>query len=201
MSYALSLLIGYLFGSIPFAVIIARASGVDIFKCGSGNPGATNVMRSVGKLEGRLCFALDALKGFVPVLLAMLLVHNSALACTALLGALVGHSFSVWIGFRGGKGVATTVGGLLALVPAVMGIGLLLWLVVFSASRTVSLASILMAVWLPFGAWLFRADLPALLVVSLVAALVVVRHKANIGRLLQGTENRFGKKKESGSTN
>lgn len=194
MSYLLWLAIGYLCGSLPFAVFIARARGVDIFKAGSGNPGATNVMRSVGKLEGRLCFALDALKGFLPVFVALAYTHSPALAATALLGALLGHSFSVWINFRGGKGVATTVGGLLALVPQVMGLGLLIWLIVFFAFRYVSLASIVMAVWLPFGAWIFQSDIVSFWVVTAIGALVILRHQANIQRLLTGTENRFAKK-------
>jgi glycerol-3-phosphate acyltransferase PlsY len=195
LSPTIWLIIGYLFGSIPFAVIIARARGVDIFKCGSGNPGATNVMRSVGKNEGRLCFLLDALKGFVPVLLAMLITKDSGFACAALVGSLLGHSFSFWIKFRGGKGVATTVGGLLALVPLVMFTGLLIWVAVFFASRYVSLASIVMAFWLPFGAYLFHSSFSSLIVVTLVGALVILRHQKNIQRLLSGTENRFSTKK------
>lgn len=194
MPYLLWLAIGYLCGSVPFAVLIARARGVDIFKAGSGNPGATNVMRSVGKNEGRLCFALDALKGYLPVFAALFYTGHAGIAATALLGALLGHSFSFWIGFRGGKGVATTVGGLLALVPAVMGLGLLIWLIVFFAFRYVSLASIIMAVWLPFGAWIFNSDMVSFWVVTAIGALVVLRHQANIQRLLTGTENRFAKK-------
>jgi glycerol-3-phosphate acyltransferase PlsY len=194
MTYFFWLLIGYLFGSLPFAVMIAMARGVDIFKCGSGNPGATNVLRSVGKNEGRFCFALDALKGYLPVFIAAAVFHDTLSASLALVGALVGHSFSVWIGFRGGKGVATTVGGLLAFAPQTMFLGLLLWGAVFFIFRYVSLASILMALWLPFGAWIFGADATILVVVTLLAALVVLRHKANIGRLLAGTENRFAKK-------
>lgn len=195
MEYIFWLIWGYLWGSVPFAVMIAKWRGVDIFKAGSGNPGATNVMRSVGKMEGRLCFALDALKGFVPVFAAGLVAgHTPVLAAAALLGALLGHSFSIWIGWRGGKGVATTVGGLLALVPTVMLMGLFIWSVIFYLSRYVSLASIVMALWLPFGAWIFRAELVPMCVVTLVGALVIVRHHKNIQRLLTGTENKFVKK-------
>jgi glycerol-3-phosphate acyltransferase PlsY len=194
--------IGYGFGSIPFAVIISKARGVDIFKVGSGNPGATNVMRSVGKKEGQLCFLLDALKGFVPVLSPIALTHAlglnpapvSMMACCALFGALVGHSFSLWIGFRGGKGVATTVGGLFALAPWVMLVGVVIWLAVFYLSRYVSVASIVMAFWLPFGGTIFRTDTIPLFVMTVLGFIVVIRHWANIGRLLQGKENRFGKK-------
>ena len=146
-----------------------------------------------GRRGGR--FALDALKGFAPVAIALGVTHSPAFASLALLGALLGHSFSAWIGFRGGKGVATTVGGLLALVPGVMLVGLLLWIIVFFASRYVSLASIVMALWLPFGAWVFRADFLSLSVVTLVGALVIIRHQAYIKRLMLGTENRFGQKK------
>ncbi len=200
MAYFIWLALGYLLGSIPFAVLIARARGVDIFKVGSGNPGATNVVRSVGPWAGRLCFALDALKGFVPVILARLLADDSGLACAALAGALVGHSFPVWTRFRGGKGVATSVGALFAFVPMVMVGALLLWGAVFSGFRFVSLASVVMAVWLPFGAYFLGADTVSVGVVSAVGALLLVRHAPNIGRLLQGKENRFAPKKQSSST-
>jgi glycerol-3-phosphate acyltransferase PlsY len=195
------LIVGYLSGSIPFAAIIAKARGVDIFKAGSGNPGATNVMRSVGPWAGRLCFLFDALKGFVPVILPLSITCTpSALplshvfAAVALIGAILGHSFSPWIKFRGGKGVATTIGGLFALAPPVMFVGVVIWIAVFYLSRYVSLSSIIMALWLPLGAWIFKADQVSFTVVTIIAFLIIARHKDNIVRLMKGTENRFGKK-------
>jgi acyl phosphate:glycerol-3-phosphate acyltransferase len=195
MHELISLLIGYLFGSLPFAVWIARSKGVDIFKAGSGNPGATNVKRSVGKTEGNICFALDAAKGFVAVLVALAMFGPLGWAAPlALVGAILGHSFSYVIGFKGGKGVATTVGGVFALLPLVMLLGVVVWAAVFYASRYVSLASIVMAIWLPVGALLMHASFPQSVVATLIGVVVVVRHRANIERLIKGTESRFAKK-------
>ncbi|WP_309386528.1 glycerol-3-phosphate 1-O-acyltransferase PlsY [Cerasicoccus frondis] len=192
-----ALLVGYLLGAISFAVIIGKKHGVDILKVGSGNPGATNVKRAIGKKAGNLCFALDALKGFVATLLPQLVVdseHALAFAIIGLVGAIIGHSFSIFIGFKGGKGVAVTMGGLLALAPLVLICGLLVWVATFYTSRYVSLASIAFGVSLPLLA--LMAGSPGLLVAffALLAALIIIRHKGNIQRLLAGTENRFTKK-------
>ena len=139
---------GYLLGAIPFAVIIARFCGVDIFKVGSGNPGATNVKRSCGKTAGNLCFILDASKGFAATAFPLYahffgieFSEPQALAYVGLVAAIVGHSFSVFIKFRGGKGVAVTIGGLLAIMWAAILVALVLWVVVFYSTRYVSLAS------------------------------------------------------------
>lgn len=192
-----ALLAGYFLGSISFAVIIARRHGIDILKEGSGNPGATNVKRVLGKTAGNLCFALDVLKGFIATLLPQLLVSDEnqlALAIIGLVGAILGHSFSIFIGFKGGKGVAVTMGGLLALAPVVLIGGLLVWVATFYTSRYVSLASIAFGVSLPLLSlitqepWLLTAFL------ALLAALIILRHRSNIQRLMAGTENRFTKK-------
>ena len=188
---------GYLIGSVSFAVLMAKARGIDIFTAGSGNPGATNVLRVLGKPYGYTCFALDALKGTGAVLVGKGLalqggLDPQALGILGLLGAILGHSYSVFLKFRGGKGVATTVGGLFALMPPVMLVGALLWGVVFLLSRYVSLASIVLAVSLPVSALLLRLDLLSFLLCVLLAAIIVVRHRANIRRLLDGTENRSG---------
>lgn len=194
-----ALVIGYLLGSISFAVLIARSGGVDIFKVGSGNPGATNVLRTLGKPRGYACFLLDALKGGAAVLAGMVLgqAGGSAagvetLGVVALLGAILGHSFSIFLRFRGGKGVATTVGGLLVLVPWVLLIGLFLWLVVFYGTKYVSLASLCLGVSLPVSSWFLGNSMLMNWVTLLLAVLIVVRHRANIQRLLAGTENRAG---------
>ncbi len=189
---------GYLLGSVPFAVIISRRHGVDIFKAGSGNPGATNVRRVLGKKPGNLCFALDALKGFVAAIWPQLVwqgqEHAIAFGVAGLVAAIAGHSFSLFIGFRGGKGVATTIGGLLAVAPWVMLIGVALWLAVFYSSRYVSLASICLGLSLPVSAWLLERPPVVLVLTLLLAILILVRHRANIQRLLNGTENRFARK-------
>lgn len=205
-------LLGYLLGSVNFAVLVAKKYGVDILKAGSGNPGATNVKRVVGKGPGNFVFALDALKGFVGTGLPYLLLNvvdpmpgseTSPVLFLASVagfgGTLLGHCFSCFLKFQGGKGVAATIGGLLVLLPVPILIGAVLWVLVFALSRYVSLASLVLGVSLPLSCWL----LP--LVTSLdfkpaefwfaaaIAAFNVWTHRANIGRLLAGTENRFSK--------
>lgn len=192
-----ALLVGYFLGAISFAVIIAKRRGVDILKEGSGNPGATNVKRVLGKKAGNLCFALDAVKGFLAALLPLLLVRDGPAlpyAILGLVGAIIGHSYSVFIGFKGGKGVAVTMGGLLALAPLVLLGGILVWLATFYTSRYVSLASIIFGFSLPLIAWM--SGEPGVLIgfLALLAALIAARHRGNIQRLLAGTENRFSKK-------
>lgn len=191
---------GYLIGSIPFAVLIAKSRGIDIFSVGSGNPGATNVMRAVGKSYGYGCFLLDALKGVTAVLIGQGLALQGgpsmqAAGIVALLGAILGHSFSIFLKLRGGKGVATTVGGLLALMPPVLLIGALVWLVVFFAFRYVSLASLLLGISLPVSAFFLRMDRLEIGFCLALSVLIVVRHRSNIQRLLAGTENKAGSKK------
>ena len=191
-------LIGYALGSIPFAVIIARRHGIDILKEGSGNPGATNVKRVVGKSAGNVCFMLDMLKGIVAAGWPMLAfhgdIHVAELGVLGLVAALVGHSFSVFIHFKGGKGVATTIGGMLALCPHVIIIGVLVWLGVFYWWRYVSLASLSMAASLPISAWIFDEASIIFWITSLLAVLLFIRHRANIVRLWNGTEPKFEKK-------
>lgn len=197
-----ALAVGYLLGSIPFAVLIARRHGVDILKAGSGNPGATNVRRTLGKGPGNLCFALDALKGFVaaggPVLLLAGTPAEIA-GLAGLIGALLGHSFSVFLRFRGGKGVATTAGGLLALMPIVLVAGVVIWLITFYSTRYVSLASILMGLSLPITAWVLGDRLPVsyLALSAFLALVIVLRHRVNLQRLAAGTEHRWEKKSSS----
>jgi len=193
--------VGYLIGAIPFAVIIARLKGVNIFELGSGNPGATNVLRNLGKPAGYTCFLLDALKGFVaaswPYWLAVGGERQATLAVVGLLAAILGHSCSIFIGFRGGKGVATTIGGLLAVNWLAILIGVIVWLIIFYSTRYVSLASILMAVSLPVCSFLLpERPLAEKILIIALSLLIVVRHKSNIVRLMKGTENRFQKKQK-----
>lgn len=189
-------LVGYLIGAISFAVIIARSQGVDIFTVGSGNPGATNVKRALGKKWGNLTFALDALKGFVAAGWPLLAYGgDDRLAVIGLIAAILGHSFSIFLKFRGGKGVATAIGGLLALMWPVLLIGLALWLVTFYTSKVVALASVLFALSLPVSAYFlyFRPDPrdPRFYLGIVLAIFIVVRHRSNIVRMFSGKENRF----------
>ncbi len=199
-----SAVLGYVLGSISFAVMIARRRGVDILKEGSGNPGATNVKRVLGKTAGNIVFALDCLKGIVAAgwpraLEALHALPDSApvtwMGIAGLAGAIIGHSCSMFLKFRGGKGVSTTVGGLFALMPLVMLAGIAVWLVVFYSTRYVSLASLLMGLALTPVAWAFNQQPPNVGLCAVIAVLIVVRHRANIKRLLAGTEARFAKKK------
>ncbi len=204
-------LLGYLLGSVNFAVLVAKKHGVDILKEGSGNPGATNVKRLLGKGPGNLVFALDVLKGFVgaglPFLLLRIDPNKPAIindlffvVCVAgLVGTLLGHCFSCFLKFKGGKGVASTIGGLLVLLPIPIVIGAAIWGVVFLLSRYVSLASIALGVSLPLSCWLLPLftsltfGQPQFWFAGAIAAFNVWTHRSNIGRLLNGTENRFVK--------
>jgi glycerol-3-phosphate acyltransferase PlsY len=204
-------LLGYLIGSVNFAVLVAKKHGVDILKEGSGNPGATNVKRLLGKGPGNLVFALDVVKGFVGAGMPYLLLRidpndlfiNELLfvVCVAgFIGTLLGHCFSCFLKFKGGKGVASTIGGLLVLLPIPILIGATLWGLVFLLSRTVSLASIILGVSLPISCWVLPLFTkltfsPAeFWFAGALAAFNVWTHRSNIGRLLNGTENRFVKK-------
>lgn len=224
----LATLLGYLLGALPFGWLIARRHGVDIFREGSGNPGATNVRRVLGekfgpagKRAGNLVFGLDAAKGALaagwPIFLtgwmaarhtltggsyadwalrsgdAVLLSTAAApyAAIGGLVGALVGHSFSCFTRFKGGKGVATSAGGLVVLLPLPTLLGLAAWLLVFRVSRYVSLASVLAAVVLPATAFLLNSPRPLAWLAAVLGVFVIVRHRSNLQRLVKGTEHKF----------
>ena len=193
-----SAVVGYLLGSLPFGYWVARAHGVDIFKVGSGNPGATNVKRTLGAKAGNTVLALDVAKGaFATAWPLMPLVAAPAAATLALIGvvaAVVGHSFSIFTGFRGGKGVATAAGGLLVLTPVACAIAAATWVVVLYLFRYVSLASILAATAAITASWLLPHHLASRVIVSLIAGFVILRHHENIKRLLSGTENKWIRK-------
>ena len=200
MTYIWALLIGYLLGSINFAVLVAKYKGLDLFSLGSGNPGATNVKRTMGALWGNTVFLLDFSKGYLAVFLTQSILvleglNYDLLAILGLLGAILGHSFSIFLKFRGGKGVATTMGGLLALMPWVLVLGLVAWLIVFCSTRVVAMASIVFAISLPISFY-FLHDLPDVrwIFCIVLAILIVVRHYSNIQRLLSGKEHNFSKK-------
>ncbi|MDQ6656311.1 MAG: glycerol-3-phosphate 1-O-acyltransferase PlsY [Verrucomicrobiota bacterium] len=198
------LLIGYLLGSIPFGYLAGKLSGIDVRQHGSGNIGATNVLRVLGKPWGFGVFFADALKGFAAVRIALWLVSVSAVAheSTELFGifaaiaCVAGHSFPVWLRFKGGKGVATSAGSLFGIVPIAATTVFLVWLVVFLTTRYVSVASIAGALALPLVVGvLIRLHMSHSVVLlyfsAAMTALVVWRHRSNISRLLAGTEQRF----------
>ncbi|MEP7072166.1 MAG: glycerol-3-phosphate 1-O-acyltransferase PlsY [Verrucomicrobiota bacterium] len=205
--YLSAAILGYFLGSCPNGYLIGRARGVDIRLFGSGNIGATNVLRVLGKKWGYLVFFLDTLKGFLAVRAASGLAfitppisQPEIVGIVAGLACILGHTFPVWLRFRGGKGVATSAGVLLGLMPIAVISVFFVWLVLFKITRYVSIASIVAAAALPlFVALYLRLHAltgTTLLPFSiLIAGVVIWRHRSNIGRLLQGEEERFGNKR------
>ncbi len=192
----LSAILSYLIGSIPFSYVIARlVSGKDIRGMGSGNVGATNVMRSTGKLPGITALLLDVLKGAGCVWLAHALGGDSTQMAICGFLAMLGHSFPVFLGFRGGKSVATGGGAFGALVPLAMLSSIGLFGVLLFVFRIVSLGSILAAASFPLFAWLYGAEKGTVLWAAVSATLIIARHHANIVRLFLGTERKLGGKK------
>jgi glycerol-3-phosphate acyltransferase PlsY len=200
--WIITLTAAYLLGSIPFGYLLVRfVQQEDVRDTGSGNIGATNVARAGGTTLGLFTLLLDALKGFVAAFLAMQFAPNTAngpstLAIAAAVAAVVGHIFPVWLRFRGGKGIATALGVFIALVPMVAFSSVGVFALIVAITRLVSLGSILAAVSIPFLAILLVPHRsPALLVgLSFISLLSIVKHHANIVRLLKGTETRFGSK-------
>lgn len=207
-SLLLTAVAGYLLGSLPFGYLVARKHGVNIFEVGSKNPGATNVRRVLGSGPGNLVFALDALKGalatFAPWGYGLARgigpageiggVSIGHLEIAGLLGAFLGHSFSCFTGFRGGKGVATGAGGFAVLFPSGILIAVGVWLLALAATRYVSVASMLAAIALPVAAFFLHESTLLIGASALIAVLVVVRHRANLARLAAGTESKIGRK-------
>ena len=205
-----AVLIGsYLLGSIPFGYLAGRLVGIDIREAGSGNVGATNVLRVLGKGYGYPVFALDVLKGFGAVKISMLMAPgrppewNSSefFGIVAAMSSVLGHLYPPWLKFKGGKGVATSAGALLVLTPVATLIGVAIWTIVFWLTRYVSLASITAAVALPIVILVVRSHdqnngKPLVYSSVCVAAVVVWRHRSNLSRLIHGTEPRFTRKRE-----
>lgn len=205
--FTLVVVVSYLLGSIPFGYLAGRLAGVDIRKVGSGNIGATNVVRLLGKRYGYPVFALDFAKGLAAVTVSSTVARSAqaswaspeTFGILAAVSAVLGHSFPVWLKFRGGKGVAVSAGALFALMPLATLIGVAIWVLVFFTTRYVSAASIAAAMALPFVIWLtIRMDDSrgqALFYASLcLAAFVVWRHRSNVSRLIHGSEARFTRK-------
>jgi acyl phosphate:glycerol-3-phosphate acyltransferase len=199
--------VGYLLGSFPSGLIISRARGVDIRKHGSGNIGATNVLRVLGKKWGYFVFGLDAFKGLAAVRTALVIAaaagpaitHRELVGIAGGLACILGHTFPVWLRFHGGKGVATSAGVLLGLMPLAVVSVFAVWVILFQITRYVSVASIGAAAALPIFVMLYlRLDLltgASFFPFSiLIAGVVVWRHRSNLKRLFQGKEQRFSQK-------
>jgi len=193
-------LLGYLLGSIPFGLLLTRAAGLgDIRKVGSGNIGATNVLRTGRKGLAAATLLLDALKGIAAVLIARQLGELAAVGAAA--GAVLGHMFPVWLSFKGGKGMATTLGVMWGLAWPVGAIACAAWLAFAAVFRYSSLATLLSVVVAAIAAW-FLTDSRAAMLLTLLVPLVWARHHQNITRLLAGTEPKIGQrgKAEGAST-
>jgi glycerol-3-phosphate acyltransferase PlsY len=184
-------IVAYFLGSIPTGLLLAKAAGVDIRSSGSGNIGATNVYRTMGRGVGVMTLAGDCLKGLLPVLLAKYLHLPDLWIAVIGLAAFLGHVYTVFLGFKGGKGVATALGVFLGIAPLAVGGALLLFVAVVWWTRYISLGSILAAAVMPIFVLLCDGRPPLVLMTVVVAALVIWKHKENIKRLREGTENKF----------
>lgn len=188
----LVLTLAYLIGSVPFAVILSRRWGaVDLRRMGSGNVGAANVFRVSGAKAGLLVAMLDMVKGAASVLVADRLTGDINLSAAAACAAVVGHVFPVWLGFRGGKGVATAWGAFSVLTPLAASLALVVFAVTLWTTRYVSLGSILASAALPSFAYAANSPRPVVLAAVATAVLIVSRHRTNLGRLWLGTERRL----------
>ena len=191
----------YLIGSVPFAVVVSKLFGLqDPRSYGSGNPGATNVLRSGNKAAAALTLIGDAAKGWLAVWIAIRIGASPVVVALAALAVFLGHLYPLFLGFKGGKGVATALGVLLAIQPWLGAATALTWLLVALFMRYSSLAAIAAAVFAPFyyllgGNLVWQAEKPIAVAIFAIALTLIYRHRANIGRLLKGTEPRIGKKK------
>jgi len=224
-------LVAFLIGSIPFGLLIAKAKGINIREHGSGNIGATNVLRVVGKKYGITCLILDLLKGLIPTIAGISLItyagsHNpmsfdflspyaqelprtqaQILHIVTALATILGHNYSPWIGFKGGKGIATSAGALIALMPAGVLLLILVWVILFYSTKYVSVASIGAALSLPvimiIGSWYHGKlasgtwNAPLFAFSIIIALLATWRHRSNIQNLRNGTEHKFVKKSKN----
>jgi glycerol-3-phosphate acyltransferase PlsY len=194
--------IAYLVGSLPTGYLVARARGIDIRAAGSGNIGATNVFRVLGKPAGVLVLLVDLCKGALPPWLLPPLLRGwlgetlplEPLALAAGVSAILGHNYTCWLRFKGGKGIATTAGVFLALMPKAFGLIVLVWGLTFALTRYVSVASLVSAVGLPVVIWLTGGSPLMIGVAAALGALAIYKHRSNIQRLLAGTEHRFSRK-------
>lgn len=185
------LLFAYLLGSVPTGFLLGSLSGVDVRQAGSGNVGASNVARVVGKMQGLMTLGGDVAKGFIPVFLSLQLGFDPRVSALAGLAAFLGHLYPAFLRFQGGKGVATALGVFLALAPMVTGFLVLVFLAVVAVSRMVSLGSLVTAALAPIVFWFSSASLSLLGLSFLISLFVFIRHWENIHRLIAGVEPRF----------
>jgi glycerol-3-phosphate acyltransferase PlsY len=208
-------LAAYLLGSIPAGFLAGKAKGIDIRTVGSGNIGATNAFRVLGKTAGTMVLVFDGLKGWAAVTFLPTLAHwilpsaswtpqtQELLRITAAVVVILGHNYTFWLKFKGGKGIATSAGVLAALLPLTFLIALVTWIVVCVATRYVSVASIVGALTLPVSTWFAHVKIGApytvlmVVIASLMSALAIYKHRPNIVRLMNGTENKIGRKKDA----
>lgn len=188
----LTLLLGYLTGSVPFAFLLARPAGVDLRVAGSGNVGAANVLRTAGARRAALVMILDVAKGVLAVAIAQFANAGSATIAATGAAAVLGHVYPVWLRFHGGKGVAVAVGVFAMLAPLATVIVIALFLLVVRVTRFISLGSVAATVALPPAAWLTGAPPIVVVTAMATASLIVFRHRGNISRLRAGTERRMG---------
>jgi glycerol-3-phosphate acyltransferase PlsY len=191
---------GYLLGSIPFGFLVAKAKGIDIRSVGSGNIGATNVLRILGKPAGILVLVMDGLKGYaaaawlVDLIISTTGIDHRQQEVLSVLGgisSILGHNYTCWLGFRGGKGIATSAGVLAALVPGALLIIAAVWLILTVLTGFVSIGSIAASFTLPFASWATRESLTMILVTGAMGTLAIYKHRTNIRRLLDGKESRL----------
>ena len=203
LSYVIVAVAAYLLGSIPTGFLVGRARGIDIRTVGSGNMGASNVFRTLGKTAGAFVLVVDGLKGYAActwlcngllTLLGISTTDTEFYRILAGIAAVLGHNFSCWLRFKGGKGIATSAGVFFALAPLAAGIALGSWLIAFALSRYASVASIVAATVLPATVWLTPNSLLLRIVTTVLGLLAIYKHRSNIKRLLNGTEQRFGQK-------
>jgi glycerol-3-phosphate acyltransferase PlsY len=217
IGFGLCLLTGYFIGSVNFAVLVAKNQGVDILKAGSRNPGATNVKRVLGKGAGNLVFGLDVFKGALGTFLPIFIIwglnthwngsmddfskelnkpETDIAFIISFTATLIGHCYSVFLGFKGGKGVASTIGGLAIILPIPILVGVIIWVIAFYSTKYVSVASMLLGISLPITAWTLKNSNTEIIFASVLAIFNLWTHRTNIQRLQQGTESRFGSPKK-----
>lgn len=189
----LLLIIAFILGSIPFGIIIAKAKGVDLKKVGSGNIGATNVLRSLGKWPAALTLLGDILKGTLAVALGRYIGAGSVYEGLIGISAILGHNFSLFLGFKGGKGVATSLGVLIIYTPQVALITLIIWFIVAVVTKYSSLGALVSFGLLPLNIFLFD-DKQKLFIAIIITAIIFIRHSDNIKRLINGSERRIGQR-------
>ena len=199
----------YLLGSIPTGYLVGRAKGIDIRNAGSGNIGATNVLRTSGKLAGGFVLLMDALKGYAAAkwlsvwLVIFFNIPGAEMeTCQIVAGicAVLGHNYTCWLKFKGGKGISTSAGVFLALAPLATGIAVATWIIVLVLCRYASVASIAAAVALPMTVWLTPNSLTLRIVTTALGLLAIFKHRSNIQRLIRGTESRVGFKSKGTGT-